>query len=45
MSFDLNSTYDVKYLVNDSKYISLQWDVDADNILDFIGTGDSLWCV
>tara|TARA_B100002052_G_scaffold47823_1_gene40786 strand:+ start:3647 stop:6430 length:2784 start_codon:yes stop_codon:yes gene_type:complete len=43
MSFDLNSTYDVKYLVNDNKYISLQWDVDADNILDFIGTGDSLW--
>ena len=43
MSFNLSSSYDIKVISDTSKSILLQWDIDNDGSLDFIGLGDSLW--
>ena len=43
MSFNLASSYDIKVLNDTSKTILLQWDINNDGKLDFIGLGDSLW--
>ena len=43
MSFNLSSSYDMKIIEDSSKSILLQWDIDNDGNLDFIGFGDSLW--
>ena len=43
MSFNLSSSYDLKVISDTSKSILLQWDIDNDGSLDFIGLGDSLW--
>jgi len=43
MSFHLNTTYNAMHLPDENKSVLIQWDVDGDAKLDFIGTGDSLW--
>ena len=43
MSFNLTSSYNIKVIDDTSKSILLQWDINDDGNLDFIGFGDSLW--
>ena len=43
MSFNLTSSYNIKVIADTSKSILLQWDINDDGNLDFIGFGDSLW--
>ena len=43
MSFNLTSSYSIKVIDDTSKSILLQWDINDDGNLDFIGFGDSLW--
>ena len=43
MSFNLTSSYNIKVIDDTSKSILLQWDINNDGNLDFIGFGDSLW--
>ena len=43
MSFNLSSSYDIKVIEDNSKSILLQYDINNDNNLEFIGFGDSLW--
>ena len=42
-SFDLSYSSNRKFFTEKNKSILFQWDVDNDGILDFIGSGDSLW--
>ena len=42
-SFDLSYSSNRKIFTEKNKSILFQWDVDNDGILDFIGSGDSLW--
>ena len=42
-SFDLSYSSNRKFFTEKNKSILFQWDVDSDGILDFIGSGDSLW--
>ena len=42
-SFDLSYSSNRKFFTQKNKSILFQWDVDNDGILDFIGSGDSLW--
>ena len=43
MSFDFNYSRNRKFLITNNKSILFQWDIDRDDNLDFIGSGDSLW--
>ena len=42
-SFDLSYSSNRKFFTEKNKSLLFQWDVDSDGILDFIGSGDSLW--
>ena len=42
-SFDLSYSGNRKFFNKKNKSILFQWDVDNDELLDFIGSGDSLW--
>jgi len=42
-SFNLSYSGNRKFFNKKNKSILFQWDVDNDELLDFIGSGDSLW--
>ena len=42
-SFDLSYSGNIKFFNKKNKSILFQWDVDSDKLLEFIGSGDSLW--